>query len=94
MGVKEISEIASAASVCEIFLILSNHLSFFNYQILEAIVEDLGNEDEQTLWSEYKNNILKPYLQRSIFEVPSDSTATLASKFSSYYPSLKLIEKN
>ena len=92
LATKESSEnIASAKSVDDVFVILSSHSSFFNYQLLEDIVEDLGNEEEQQLLTEYKNEILKPYLNRSIFEVPSDSTATSASKSSTYCLCLKLL---
>ena len=87
------SELASASSVEEVFVILSSHCSFFNYQLLEDIVKEPGNEKEEQLLSEYKNDILKPYLQRSIFEVPFDSIATSASKSSTYRPCLKLFEK-
>ena len=86
--------VASATSVRDVFVILSSHSSFFNYQLLEDIVEDVGNSEEQQLLSEYKNDILKPYLQRSIFEVPSDSTASSASMQSSTYCfCLKLFER-
>ena len=87
------SELASASSVEEVFVILSSHCSFFNYQLLEDIVKEPGNEEEEQLLSEYKNDILKPYLQRSIFEVPFDSIATSASKSSTYHPCLKLFER-
>ena len=90
---KKLPELASAASVAEIFVILSEHLSFFNYELLDVIVEDLGSEEEQQLLSEYKNDVLKPYLQKSIFEVPSDSIGTSASKSSTYCPCLKLLER-
>ena len=90
---QKLPELASAASVGEIFVILSEHLSFFNYGLLDVIVEDLGTEEEKQLLSEYKNNVLKPYLQRSIFEVPSDSISTSASKSSTYRPCLKLFER-
>ena len=92
---KKLPELVSAANVGEIFVILSEHLSFFNYQLLDTIVDDLGNEEEREILSEYKNDILKPYLQRSIFEVPLDSVATSAHKKSSqtrYYLCLKLVE--
>ena len=49
---------------------------------------------KRELLSEYKNrHVLKPYLQRSIFEVPFDSIATSASKSSTFRPCLKLFER-
>ena len=90
-GLKRLPELDSASTVEEVFYIILQHSSFFNYQLLEDVVEELGNEEEKQLLYEYKNDILKPYLQRSIFEVPLDSISTRASK--SYYPCLKLLEK-
>ena len=92
---RKLPELSSASSVEEAFYIIFQHSSFYNYQLLEDIVEDddLGNEEEKQLLSEYKYDILKPYLQRSIFEVPFDSIATPASKSSTYRPCLKLLER-
>ena len=90
---KKIPELASAANVGKIFYIIMQHSSFFNYQLLEDVVRDLGSDEERELLSEYKVNVLKLYLQRSIFEVPFDSIATSASKSSTYRPCLKLFER-
>ena len=87
------SELASATEVKQIFYIISQHSSFFNFGILEAIVEDLGNEEERQLLSEYKDNVLKPYLQKSIFEIPLDSISTSATKSSHIKLCLKLVDK-
>ena len=92
-NLKKLPELASASSVKEVFYIIMQHSSFFNYQLLEDVIEELGNEEEKKLLCEYKNDILKPYLQRSIFEVPLDSISTRASKSSTYYPCLKLLER-
>ena len=92
-GLKKLPELASASSVKEVFYIIMQHSSFFNYQLLEDVVEELGNEEEKHLLYEYKNDILKLYLQRSIFEVPLDSISTCAPKSSAYYPCLKLLER-
>ena len=92
-GLKKLPELASASSAKEVFYIIMQHSSFFNYQLLEDVVEELGNEEEKQLLFEYKNDILKPYLQRSIFEVPLDSISTCAPKSSAYYPCLKLLER-
>ena len=80
----KLPELTSTTSVKEVFFIISQHSSFFNYQLLQDIIEEMKNEEGQWLLSEYKNEVLKPYLQRSIFEVPADSTATSASKSSAY----------
>ena len=92
-ALKRIPELASATNVGKIFYIIMHHSSFFNYQLLEDVVRDLGSDEERELLSEYKVNVLKPYLQRSIFEVPFDSISTSASKSSTYCPCLKLLER-
>ena len=93
-GFKKLPELDSASSVEEVFYIIMRHSSFFNYQLFEDVVEELGNKEEKQCLYEYKNDILKPYLQRSIFEVPLDSISTsCAPKSSAYYPCLKLLEK-
>ena len=94
-GLKRLPELDSASTVEEVFYIILRYSSFFNYQLqlLEDVVEELGNEEEKQLLYEYKNDILKPYLQRSIFEVPLDSISTCAPKSSAYYPCLKLVER-
>ena len=85
-GLKRLPELDSASTVEEVFYIIY-------YQLLEDVVEELCNEDEKQLLYEYKNDILKLYLQRSIFEVPLDSISTCAPKSSAYYPCLKLLER-
>ena len=90
---KRIPELVSADNVGETFYIIMQHSSFFNYQLLEDVVRDLGSDEERELLSEYKVDVLKPYLQRSIFEVPFDSISTSASKSSTYCPCLKLFER-
>ena len=90
---KKLPELTTAMNVDEVFSGVMDHSSFFNYQLLDDIVEQLGTDEEKQLFSEYKTSVLKPYLQRSIFEVPMDSLSTCASKSSTRSPCLKLFEK-
>ena len=46
-GLKKLPELASASSAKEVFYIIMQHSSFFNYQLLEDVVEELGNEEEK-----------------------------------------------
>ena len=72
------NKIEAATSLSKLFEILARHTSWFNYQLLEFLIEKLANEVERVLWSSYKNEILKPYLIRSLFQVPSQSFSTPA----------------
>ena len=57
-------------SVSDVFLELSKHCTWFNYDALRVIVKVLGNECEKECLKEYENSNLIPYLKRSIFEIP------------------------
>ena len=59
----------------DLFLILLNHyLSWFNTELLKAIVEEFGCDNDKTLLTAYEQNELIPYLQRSIFQIPESFT--------------------
>ena len=47
--------------------------SWFNIQVLKDIVEQFGSDDDKKKMKAYEENELAPYLQRSIFEMPSKS---------------------
>ena len=57
-------------SVSGVFLELSKHCTWFNYDALRVIVKILGNECERECLKEYEDSNLIPYLKRSIFEIP------------------------
>ena len=57
-------------SVSDVFLELSKHCTWFNYDALQVIVESLGDESERECLKEYESQHLIPYLKRSIFEIP------------------------
>ena len=57
-------------SISDVFLELSKHCTWFNYDALQVIVEALGDESERKCLKEYENKHLIPYLKRSIFEIP------------------------
>ena len=61
----------------KVFLTMcGRYSSWFNIQLLKVIVEgELGCEDDKRMLAEYEKNELLPYLQRSIFEIPSKSFA-------------------
>ena len=60
----------------KVFLTMCRHSSWFNIQLLKVIVDgELGCEDVERMLAEYEEKDLLPYLQRSIFEIPSKSFA-------------------
>ena len=52
-------------------MVLNNYFSFFNYRILEYIIEELGTEEDKSRLQTYKVNFNK-YAKRRIFECPSE----------------------
>ena len=57
-------------SVSGVFSELTKHCTWFNYDSLQVIVENLGDESEKMRLKEYEDKHLIPYLKRSIFEIP------------------------
>ena len=57
-------------SMSDVFSELSKHCTWFNYDTLQVIVENLGDEYEKKCLKEYEDKHLIPYLKRSIFEIP------------------------
>ena len=62
--------------VSDVFLELSKHCTWFNYDALQVIVEILGDESEKMCLKEYEDKHLIPYLKRSIFEIPCGPSDT------------------
>ena len=62
--------------ISDVFLELSKHCTWFNYDALRVIVKILGNERERECLKKYEDSNLTPYLKRSIFEIPCASPHT------------------
>ena len=69
--------IESDATFEDVFLIVlcCYYSSWFNIQLLKVVVEKFGCHDDNIMLTTYEDNVLVPYLDRSIFEIPSDSFA-------------------
>ena len=60
-------ELKAADTIPKVFLVLNDYFSFFNYHIIEHIIEELGTEEDKTELKKYKNDF-KQYIKRRIFE--------------------------
>ena len=60
-------ELKAAKTIHEIFLVLNDYLSFFNYQLIECIINELGTEKDKAKLQRYKDNF-NQYAKRRIFE--------------------------
>ena len=69
--------IDSDATLEDVFLIVlcCYYSSWFNIQLLKVVVEKFGCDDDNIMLTTYEENVLVPYLDRSIFEIPSHSFA-------------------
>ena len=47
-------ELKAADTIVKVFMVLNNHFSFFNYHILENIIEELGTEKDKKRLKTYK----------------------------------------
>ena len=59
-------------SIATVFntLITGNHCTWFNYELIEVIVDIKGNDDEKKYLETYKKEHLIPYLKHSLYEIP------------------------
>ena len=62
-----LKELKTAGTIPKIFLILNDYFSFFNYHIIEHIIEELGTEEDKTELQRYKK-YFNQYAKRRIFE--------------------------
>ena len=60
-------ELKAANTIYEIFMVLNDYFSFFNYQIIEHIIKSLGTEEDKAELQRYKKDF-NQYAKRRIFE--------------------------
>ena len=80
------TSIRQASCIADIFMTLTDYISFFNYEIIEHIVKDLGTENDRANLDRYVT-AFKAFCRRSVFEVPSQvfgSATTSPGKFSKF----------
>ena len=60
-------ELKAADTIYDIFLVLNDYFSFFNYQLIEHIITALGTRNDKAKLRKYKQDFNK-YAKRRIFE--------------------------
>ena len=68
---EDIEYLKKSESLFDVFFSLQPYKSFLNYEILQNIVENFGNDEDQQLMKEYVSQFSN-FCQRSVFEVPSN----------------------
>ena len=66
---KGLSEMRKANTVGDVFFQIRDYMSFFNYEILEHIVKELGTDDDRAEVDQYKGK-LRDYCKRRAVECP------------------------
>ena len=64
-------DLKAAKSVSEIFLILADYFSFFNYHVIERLILSFGTKEDKANLQKYKD-CFNQYAKRRIFECPSE----------------------
>ena len=72
-------EIKAAESLTDVFITLQNYISFFNYHIIEHIIDQHGAVRDHKWLAEYLEKFHK-FCERSIFEVPHNVFASKSRK--------------
>lgn len=63
--------LAKAETVDTVMSVVKDYCSFFNYRMLEHIIEEFGTEEDQTNLAKYKEEF-KVYAECCVFECPID----------------------
>ena len=62
-----LKELKAASTIYEMFLVLNDYFSFFNYQLIEHIIKALGTKEDGNRLQRYKEEF-NQYAKRRIFE--------------------------
>ena len=60
-------ELKAANAIYDIFLVLNDYFTFFDYQLIEHIIKTLGTKEDKAKLRRYKKNF-NQYAKRKIFE--------------------------
>ena len=67
----QLPELRKLEKVKDAMSVISSYCSFFNYRIVEEIINNLGTEQDKTNLKNYQEEF-RVYAQRHIFECPSE----------------------
>ena len=60
-------ELKNAETIPKVFMVLNDYFSFFNYQVIEHIIKELGTDNDKAELQRYKEDFSQ-YAKRRIFE--------------------------
>ena len=63
------TDVMNAGTIPKVFIALSNYFSFFNYDIIDLIVTELGTKEDEQELQKYKNEF-QLYARRRVYECP------------------------
>ena len=97
-------ELREAEGISDMMDMMSSYYSFFDFHIIERVIQYCGNDDDKGMLQSYKDD-LKDYLARRIYKMPSklahycEDHAKIVVKLDSLYEDydavhLKVFEKN
>jgi len=66
---ERLNDLRKARDLSEVFMGLKDYMSFFNYHLIEHIINVLGTEDVKAELKKYKLNF-QQYAQRRVYECP------------------------
>ena len=67
----KIADIREAKDVTDLMVIVCEHSSWIYPELLENLVDELGDQNDQKIVKNYVEEVLKPFLSKSILEMPS-----------------------
>ena len=65
------SKLLAAEDLDDVWTILDDYYSYFNYYIVELISDSLGTEDDKQQMSSYKKDFME-YIKRRVYECPAE----------------------
>ena len=93
-----LQELKATNTIYEVFLVLNEYFSFFNYQLIEHIIKSLGTREDKASLQKYKDTF-NQYAKRRVFEclpefgpVCDSDHADIFVKVDSQYDNYKVAE--
>ena len=72
-------ELLQAKTIYKAFVILRRHMSFFNYEILAHLIENLGNDEDRKKLDDYEK-CFRVFCERKAFEVSPNIVGSSSSQ--------------